>query len=154
MIHAAGESMLWLDPRDMEGDGFECDPACSCGHDYVRGYGYAYDEGCGECMGHGLRPPVIHAVALAARNEQDLIELDLALREAEIPHMTIREPDAPYFGQITSIGIEPTKDKAKLRPFLKRFKLCAGMLSGRAPSSLAKEVGVFESSPAHLTENK
>jgi hypothetical protein len=83
-------------------------------------------EGCGRCMGHGFLPLPIHAVVLEVRDESSLLELDAALDAAGVSHRLVLEPDAPWNGQATAIGIEPTKDRAKLRPFLRKLKLLKG----------------------------
>ena len=61
------------------------------------------------CEGH---PKGTHAYALAARDEEHLLELADRLWAAEIPHVVVREPDPPYNGQAMAIGIFPTQDKA------------------------------------------
>ena len=55
------------------------------------------------------------AVALAARDEAHLLELEAQLRQLGIAHRAIREPDAPWCGALMAIGIEPVRDRAHLR---------------------------------------
>lgn len=70
------------------------------------------------------------AIALAARDEQDLLRIADHLRRSCIEHTPICEPDAPYHGQLMAIGIAP-KRRSKLRPFLSSIPLlkeiCAGV---------------------------
>ena len=143
VIHAAGESALHLWKQDEELEyAWSEDRACECAHSYVRGYGHAFREGCGICAGYGMTTPVIHAVALAAKDEAELLKLDAILHEKEISHRTIREPDPPWFGQAMAIGIEPVRDRSALRRLLSRFPLIrAGNSVGRDPSSSEAEVG-------------
>lgn len=52
-----------------------------------------------------------YAVCLSARDEQHLLELEQKLIGHEIPHVAIREPDAPWNGALMSIGIVPCDRK-------------------------------------------
>lgn len=70
----------------------------------------------------GNLPQNTHAVALAARDETHLLELEGTLLAAGIPHHSIREPDAPYLGAIMSIGIPPM-DRTPLRRYLSGLPL-------------------------------
>jgi peptidyl-tRNA hydrolase len=56
-------------------------------------------------------------VVLGARNEQKLLRLQAQLRLANIPHVAIREPDAPFLGQLTAIGVVPAAREAVARYF-------------------------------------
>jgi len=55
----------------------------------------------------GNLPPDTRAVALGARSELDLLRLEQKLKKKNIPHVAIREPDAPWNGQLMAIGITP-----------------------------------------------
>jgi hypothetical protein len=55
------------------------------------------------------------AIALSARSESLLEDLAIRLREAEVPHTVIREPDPPYDGQLMAIGIRPTRERDRIR---------------------------------------
>lgn len=55
----------------------------------------------------GNLPSNTYAIALAARDEAHLLEIEAKLKSLEIPHHAIREPDAPWSGAIMSIGIPP-----------------------------------------------
>lgn len=126
--HAAGESLLYQGRWDPDHDDFPGNSKreCRCKHSYTRGYGYLYRDECGLCLGRGIEPPLIHAVALGARSEESLVELELRLISAGIPHRAIREPDAPYAGALMAIGIEPRRDRSALKPILKGYKLIGG----------------------------
>jgi len=55
------------------------------------------------------------AVALAAKSEAHLEFLEDKLRQHAIPHVAIREPDAPYHNALMAIGILPVADRAQLK---------------------------------------
>lgn len=70
--------------------------------------------------GATFNPSDTFAVVLGARNESRLLKLERALCEAGVPHVAVREPDSPYFGQIMAIGLVPaSKDSVSqhLRDF-------------------------------------
>lgn len=51
--------------------------------------------------------PGTYAIALAAKSEIQLLALERRLISQNIPHAAIREPDAPWDGQLMAIGIAP-----------------------------------------------
>ncbi len=55
----------------------------------------------------GNLDPGTYAVALAARDEAHLLEVAARLGERGVPHHLIREPDPPFLGSATAIGIPP-----------------------------------------------
>ena len=55
----------------------------------------------------GNLPSDTRAVALGARSELELLRLEQKLKKKNIPHVAIREPDAPWNGQLMAIGIVP-----------------------------------------------
>ena len=55
----------------------------------------------------GNLPDNTYAIALAARDEAHLLEVEDRLRRREVPHHSIREPDAPWNGALMAIGIPP-----------------------------------------------
>lgn len=55
----------------------------------------------------GNLPDHTFAVCLAARDEEHLLEIESKLLDQGIPHKAIREPDAPWNGQLMAIGISP-----------------------------------------------
>lgn len=57
----------------------------------------------------GNLPPNTHAVVLAARDEQHLLEIETLLLRDGVRHAAIREPDFPYLNAITAIGIVPIR---------------------------------------------
>jgi hypothetical protein len=70
----------------------------------------------------GNIPSGTFAVALAARDEEDLLSLEAELRAAGCPHVPIREPDAPWLNALMAIGIPPCQ-RELVRPYLRRFSL-------------------------------
>lgn len=52
-------------------------------------------------------PAGTHAVVLGVDSEHALLKLEAELQELDVPHAAIREPDAPYLGALTAIGIAP-----------------------------------------------
>ncbi len=63
------------------------------------------------------------AVALVAETSSALELLHLELRKAGVHHAIVREPDPPYSGAATAIGIEPLVDRDAVRPLLAKFAL-------------------------------
>lgn len=125
VTHAAGESAAaWAIKQAYEialktiwpRDGSETPPT----HDQVGDY---LDHLSGWRSGGALRlPENTHAVVLAAQNEQELLDLSTKLTAARIPHTLIREPDAPFNGAATAVGIQPMH-RRKLKKFLGRYSL-------------------------------
>lgn len=70
-------------------------------------------------------PHDTHAVVLAARGEQELLAVHAELEAAGIWHTLVREPDAPYCGAATAIGIPP-QERAPLRRLLRKLKTAGG----------------------------
>jgi hypothetical protein len=67
-----------------------------------------------------------HAVALTATNEEALLRLSYQLDHESprpIPHVLVREPDPPYNGQVTALGICPQIRDKRLRKLLAKFPL-------------------------------
>lgn len=62
------------------------------------------------------------AVVLGARSEGKLLRLERQLVSAGVPHVAIREPDAPWRGALMAIGLEPG-DRAALSPFIDEFSM-------------------------------
>lgn len=65
------------------------------------------------------------AVVLGARSEPRLRTLERKLTEAGIPFVAIREPDAPWNGQLMAIGLHPLLDTAPARAILNDFHMLA-----------------------------
>jgi hypothetical protein len=70
----------------------------------------------------GPVPPGTHAVVLAAKDEAELHCLSTRLSAADVPHVLITEPDPPFNGQATALGIQPM-ERERLRPFLRSYSL-------------------------------
>lgn len=67
--------------------------------------------------------PGTFAVALTAKDEHALKQVEEKLRWAEIPYSAFHEPDPPWSGALMSIGINPVQDRRMLRRFLKGLSL-------------------------------
>jgi len=72
---------------------------------------------------NGSVPPHTHAVVLSVKNENKLREISKLLEKQEIKHVLIEEVDRPFTGQATAIGIEPTRDRNKIRKYLSSLPL-------------------------------
>lgn len=57
----------------------------------------------------GNLPQDTRAGALGAKSEFDLLKIEQKLKKLNIPHAAIREPDAPWNGQLMAIGIVPCR---------------------------------------------
>lgn len=66
-------------------------------------------------------PENTHAVVLAAKNEQALLDSSAKLTAARIPHNLIREPDMA--NQATALGVWPMP-----RRLLKKYTSCFPLL--------------------------
>lgn len=64
-----------------------------------------------------------NAVVLAVPDEPALLAIAARLEAAGVAHTLIREPDAPWHGAATAIGIEPVSDRSTLRPLLSSLPL-------------------------------
>jgi hypothetical protein len=60
--------------------------------------------------------------ALVAETSDELEALSARLREAGVHHVLVKEPDPPYRGAATAVGIEP-QERHKVRDFVSHFKL-------------------------------
>lgn len=65
--------------------------------------------------------PHTHVVVLEAATSQDLERLAEELTVASVPHVIIHEPDAPYDGAATAVGIAPTYRRELIKPFVAKF---------------------------------
>lgn len=83
----------------------------------------AGESGPGQ-QGLHAEPTGLYAVALAVRDEAELLLVEDKLRFYEIPHRAIREPDPPWCGQLMAIGVVPmARDGRSLRRVLQRLPL-------------------------------
>lgn len=57
----------------------------------------------------------MHVVVLAARDEAHLLDLEQRLLAGGHAHVAIREPDEPFSGAITAIGLPPAPKKSAPR---------------------------------------
>jgi hypothetical protein len=64
----------------------------------------------------GDLPDGTFAVALAAKSLAHLEHLERKLVRLEIPHRAVREPDAPFNGELVAIGIMPVDDRELVKP--------------------------------------
>lgn len=70
----------------------------------------------------GNLPVGTYAIALHAKDEDELKRINYALLQEGIGCSTIIESDAPYSGQLMAIGIAPM-DRRRLRRLLSRYPL-------------------------------
>jgi len=70
----------------------------------------------------GPLPTNTHAVALSASSEEELLKLELRAQQRGIPHRSIHEPDAPFFGALMAIGFLPGP-KSTFKSLLGRYPL-------------------------------
>jgi hypothetical protein len=70
----------------------------------------------------GDLPAGTYAIALAAKSEIQLLGIEKRLLSQNIPHVAIREPDAPWNGQIMAIGIAPC-DRSVVRKEVSQLPL-------------------------------
>lgn len=77
--------------------------------------------------GPGETPAVsladVHVVALEAESSSELEQLYRELVSANISATIIREPDPPYNGAATAVGIAPTADRMRVRRHVDRFRI-------------------------------
>lgn len=64
----------------------------------------------------------VHAVVLEVPDENALLELMPKLDSSGNSYVAFREPDPPYLGQVTAIGVRPTTDRSSLA-FLRSLPL-------------------------------
>lgn len=68
-------------------------------------------------------PADTRAVALGASGEVALLRLEEKLQAAGIAHAAIREPDAPWDGQLMAIGVAPLQKSPLIRKVMGAFRL-------------------------------
>lgn len=93
VAHAAGESFVLTYPRSSVKE----QPASE---QDVRGVG-------GSSPSAGANPLHTIVVVLGVRDEARLLRLERRLLRGGVSHVAIREPDEPYHGALTAIGIPP-----------------------------------------------
>lgn len=60
---------------------------------------------------------------LAVPSEKELLALARKLGLAGVKHVLIREPDSPWNGAATAIGLVPLRDRAAVAPLLSSLPL-------------------------------
>jgi len=68
-------------------------------------------------------PPGTHVVALHANNEQELLSLEVQLQALGYTYKAVREPDAPWNGQLMAIGIASQLRTPQLKKLMSKYKL-------------------------------
>lgn len=82
------------------------------------------DEGeRGPSLGPSTTHPIATAVVLGARSESKLLRLERLLLQHGVPHVAVREPDAPWSGQLMAVGLEPTADLEAVRDLVNEFQI-------------------------------
>lgn len=72
----------------------------------------------------GNLPEGTIAIALSAKDEPHLLQIEAALKAEGIAHRAIREPDPPYFGALMAIGLPPQeKPQGPAKKILGRLPL-------------------------------
>lgn len=71
----------------------------------------------------GNLPKDTRAVVLAAPTEKALLRAHQRLSKRSIPHILIREPDAPFNNAATALGVFPVRDRRPVRRALDKLKL-------------------------------
>lgn len=80
----------------------------------------------------GKLPEGTFAVVLEVDSEAQLIALRARLTLASVEHVIITEPDPPWYGAATAIGIAPVADRATLRAILGGLPLLGTRARGAA----------------------
>lgn len=57
------------------------------------------------------------AIVLAAQNEEHLLQIADNLRNNQVPHKLIREPDPPWDGALMAIGVKPNNKRLLRKHF-------------------------------------
>lgn len=77
----------------------------------------------GESAKLGDLPEGTCVVVLSAFLDPDMLELRYTLAAAGVEYVCIHEPDEPYCGEMTAIGIKPQPRTKKLKKLLQHFTL-------------------------------
>lgn len=70
----------------------------------------------------GNLPKGTIAIALSAEDEESLLSIEKKLIQCGVPHIAVREPDAPFFGALMAIGVCPGP-KSKLKKLFSNLPL-------------------------------
>lgn len=60
---------------------------------------------------------------MSVKNESELRKLSKKLQLGGVKHVLIEEVDYPFTGQATAIGIQPTRERNKVRKYLSNLPL-------------------------------
>jgi hypothetical protein len=71
----------------------------------------------------GNIPSGTHAVVLGVKEELDLVKLEQKLKNNNIPHVSIREPDLGWNNQLMAIGLSPTYKTPIIKKLLSSYGL-------------------------------
>ena len=55
--------------------------------------------------------------------EAALAVIERQLQRAGIPHVAVREPDPPYNGALTAIGLVPLQDRSQVKRIFNKLSL-------------------------------
>ena len=83
-------------------------------------------HGAGESIRSPL-PPETSAIVLEVRDESHLLTIAKQLQLHGVPHVLIREIDAPFTGQCTAIGVVPLTDRSKVKKIFSSLPLLGKM---------------------------
>lgn len=99
----------------------------------------------GESAPGGL-PPETNAVVLAVPGEPELLALSARLAQLGVPHHLVREPDPPYHGAATAIGLPP-QPREPVRRLLSSLPLLRDRSSEQSAGAAPSDVGDGGSRP-------
>lgn len=85
----------------------------------------------GESSPGGL-PKATNAVVLSVPTETDLMDVAAKLTAAGTAHVLIEEPDAPWNGAATAIGLHPVVDRSAAKKVLQKLPLLGQEVARRA----------------------
>lgn len=88
---------------------------------------HAAGESSPGALDHGT-----NAVVLSVPDESALAAVERRLQLAGVPHVAIREPDAPWDGALCAIGLVPLADRAPAKRVLSALPLL-GREGGKPP---------------------
>lgn len=118
-----------LEGKHLEGCGFETRRArqlthyCVIRQDLPLGaLGAQLVHAAGESS-PGELPDGTIAVVLAAKSLEHIEHLERKLLRLQIPHRAIREPDAPWNGELMAIGVVPVADRELVKPVTGSLRL-------------------------------
>jgi peptidyl-tRNA hydrolase len=64
-----------------------------------------------------------NAVVLSVKTEAALMVIERQLQKLGVRHVAIREPDPPYNGSLTAIGLMPLRDRSVVKSILSKLQL-------------------------------